>query len=178
MSHPTQESPGFRHGQKAHSPEPATATAGPPTATESPTTRLSASAPVPTVLTRRAPPVAELVVGSVILMLTGGVYLAASLPRPPALAPAIALVAAGAVLTVAAVIVLVRTHDLNWSRFFQVVRWAMVGYGVFAGMLVYVFVYDHTPDSTLGVLIATLVVFAVDVPLVLAFTVAWFQQDR
>jgi len=41
-----------------------------------------------------------------------------------------------------------------------------------------VFVYDHTPGSTLGVLIATLVVFAVDVPLVLAFTVAWFQQDR
>lgn len=135
-------------------------------------------APVPAVLARRAPPVAELVVGSVILMLTGGVYLAASLPRPPALGPAIALVAAGAVLTVAAVVVLSRVRELNWSRFFQVARWAMLAYAVFAGMLVFVFVYDHTSGATLGVLIATLVVFAVDVPLVLAFTVAWFQQAR
>lgn len=134
--------------------------------------------PVPVVLARRAPPVAELVVGSVILMLTGGVYLAASLPRPPALAPAIGLVAAGAALTVTAVVVLIRVRDLNWHRFFQVVRWAMVGYAVFAGILVFVFVYDHTSGATLGVLVATLVVFAVDVPLVLAFTVAWFQQAR
>lgn len=130
------------------------------------------------VLTRRAPPVAELAVASVILMLSGGVYLAASLPRRPPLAPAVALVAAGAVLTLSALVVLSRVRGLAWDRFFQVVRWGLVAYAVFAGILVFVFVHDHTEGATLAVLVGTLAVFAVDVPLVLAFTVAWFQQPR
>lgn len=133
---------------------------------------------LPPALTRRPPPVAELVVGSIVLMLTGGITLAASLPRPPDLAPAIGLVVAGGVLTVAAVVVLSRCKTLAWDRFFQVVRWALLAYAVFAGILVDVFVTDHTAGGTLAVLAATLVVFAVDVPLVLAFTVAWYQQPR
>jgi hypothetical protein len=134
--------------------------------------------PPPMVVVRRPPPVAELVVGSVALMLSAGVYLAASLPRRPALAPAVGLVAAGAVLTVAALVVLSRVSTLAWDRFFQVVRWALLAYGIFAGILLFVFLYDHTGGVTLAVLAATLVVFAVDVPLVLGFTVAWYQQPR
>ncbi len=137
-----------------------------------------ASETAPLVVVRRPPPVAELVVGSVILMLTGGVYLAASLPGRPAIGPAIGLVAGGAALTIAAVAVLARVRTLAWGRFFQVVRWALLAYGVFAGILLFVFLHDHTTGATLAVLVATLVVFAVDVPLVLAFTVAWYQQPR
>ncbi|MFC0082207.1 hypothetical protein ACFFRE_08610 [Aciditerrimonas ferrireducens] len=134
--------------------------------------------PLPFVLTRRPPPVAELVVASVVCMLAGGIYLASSLPGRPPLAPAIGLVATGAVLTGLALVTLGRARRMDWGRFRQVVRWALVAYAVFAAILVFVFVKDHTSGAVLGVLVATLVVFAVDVPTVLAFTVAWYQQPR
>ncbi len=134
--------------------------------------------PLPFVLTQRPPPVAELVVGSVVCMLAGGIYLASSLPGRPPLAPAIGLVATGALLTFLALVALGRARRVDWGRFRQVVRWALVAYAVFAAVLVFVFVKDHTGGAILGVLVATLVVFAVDVPLVLAFTVAWYQQPR
>jgi hypothetical protein len=142
-----------------------------------PGTPPSESAP-PFVLMHRAPPVAELVVASVVCMLAGGIYLASSLPGRPPLAPAVGLVATGGFLTVLAGVILARTPRLDWARFAQVVRWALVAYAVFAGILVLVFVKDHTSGAVLGVLVATLVVFAVDVPMVLAFTVAWYQQPR
>lgn len=140
--------------------------------------RAGTDAPTLLVLARRAPPVAELAVASVVMMLTGGVYLAASLPRRPPLGPAVGLVAAGAALTVVALVVVSRVRNLAWDRFFQVVRWALLAYAVFAGILVFVFLHDHTAGATLAVLVVSLVVFAVDVPLVLAFTVAWYQQPR
>ncbi|MDA8311102.1 MAG: hypothetical protein M0Z46_10925 [Actinomycetota bacterium] len=129
-----------------------------------------------TVLTRRLPPIAELVVGSLALMLTGGVYLAAHLPHPPPLAPAVALLAAGAVLTVVAVVLLARIRPFAWRTFLAVARWALLAYAVIAGLLAYVFVDDGTRGATLAVLVLTLAVFAVDVPAVIAFTVARYDE--
>lgn len=125
---------------------------------------------------KRLPPVAELAVLSVALMLSGGVYLAAHLPKLPPLAPAVALLAAGGVLTVVALGLLARVRDFAWATFFLVVRWALLAYAVIAGLLGFVFVYDHTRGSTLAVLILTLVVFAVDVPTIIGFTVARFAE--
>jgi hypothetical protein len=42
--------------------------------------------------------------------------------------------------------------------------------------LAYVFIYDHTRGATLAVLMSTLAVFAVDVPMVIAFTVARYDE--
>jgi hypothetical protein len=128
--------------------------------------------------TRKLPPVAEIAVVSVMLMLSGGVYLAAHLPHPPPLTVPILLVAAGALFTIVDLVILSRIRPFAWSTFFLVLRWAILAYGVIAGLLVYVFVHDHTPASTLAVLTATLVVFAVDVPMILAFTVARFQSPE
>ncbi|MGO8860143.1 MAG: hypothetical protein ACLQRH_05130 [Acidimicrobiales bacterium] len=133
------------------------------------------SAPM-TVLDRRLPPVAELLVASLILMLSSGVYLAAHLPRPPALGPAVGLLVSGAALTIVALALLSRISPFAWGTFFLVARWALLGYGVVAGMLAFVFVYDHTSGSTLAVLLITLVVFAIDVPTIIAFTVARYQE--
>ena len=55
-------------------------------------------------------------------------------------------------------------------------RWAFVAYVVIAGILGFVFVFDHTRGTTLLVLVLTLAVFAVDVPTVVAFTVARYQD--
>jgi hypothetical protein len=109
-------------------------------------------------------------------MLTGGVYLAAHLPTPPPLAPAIGLLAAGGALTVLAIALLVRIRPFAWGPFFQVARWATVAYIVIAGLLGFVFIFDHTRGATLTVLLLTLVVFAFDVPMVVAFTVARYDE--
>lgn len=127
-------------------------------------------------LERELPPVAELAVSSVALMLAGGVYLAAHLPVRPPLAPAIGLLAGGAALTAVAMVMLGRIRPFAWGTFFVVARWALLAYLVIAGILGFVFVFDHTRGSTLTVLVLTLVVFAVDVPTVIAFTVARFEQ--
>ena len=124
----------------------------------------------------RLPPVAELIVGSVALMLSGGVYLASYLPRQPPLAPAVGLLIAGGALTVVALFLLSRIRPFAWRTFFLVARWAFVAYAVIAGLLGFVFIYDHTRGSTLAVLISTLVVFALDVPTIIAFTVARFER--
>ncbi len=133
--------------------------------------------PAHAVLSRRLPPVAELAVASVSLMLASGVYLAAHLPTPPPLTPAVVLCAVGAALSVSAVALLSRIRPFAWHTFFQVARWALVAYVAIAGLLVFVFIYDHTRGATLGVLIASLGVFALDVPLVIAFTVARYHRS-
>ena len=128
------------------------------------------------VLERRLPPVAGLIVASVALMLSGGVYLAAHLPAPPPLGPAVGLLAAGVACTVLALGLLARVRPFAWATFFRVVRWALMAYAVIAGLLGFVFVYDHTAGATLAVLVLTLVVFALDVPTVMAFTVARYEE--
>ena len=125
---------------------------------------------------RKLPPVAEIAVVSIALMLVGGVYLAAQLPGHPALALPVAMVAAGALLTVADMVLLSRIRPFAWPTFFLVFRWGLVAYLVIAGLLGYVFIHDHTPGAAMAVLAATLVVFAFDVPVILAFTVARFQD--
>jgi hypothetical protein len=109
-------------------------------------------------------------------MLVGGIYLAAHLPHRPPLGVPAALLIAGALLTLADMVVLSRIRPFAWSTFFLVIRWALLAYLVIGGMLEYVFVLDHTRGTTLVVLTATLVVFAVDVPTILAFTVARYQS--
>ncbi len=55
-------------------------------------------------------------------------------------------------------------------------RWALVAYVAIAGLLVPVFICDDTRDATLAVLVLTLVVFALDVPMIVAFTVARYAD--
>jgi hypothetical protein len=132
--------------------------------------------PAPSVLERRLPPVAELAVGSLALMLGGGVYLAAHLPRHPPLGPVVGLLVAGAVLTSVALVLLSRLRPFAWRTFFLVARWALAAYAVITGVGVFIFVYDHTSGSTLVVLVLSLIVFAIDVPTVIAFTVARYER--
>ena len=135
-------------------------------------------APAGSVAARKLPPIAEIAVVSVALMLSGGIYLAAHFPgRPPLTVPTV-LVIAGAVLTLADMVMLSRIRLFAWSTFFLVIRWAFLAYLVIAGILEYVFVLDHTRGTTLVVLTATLAVFAVDVPTILAFTVARYQSPN
>ncbi len=79
-------------------------------------------------------------------------------------------------MTVVALVLLSRIRPFAWNVFFKVARWALLAYVVIAGLLGFVFIFDHTRGATLVVLILTLVVFAFDVPAIIAFTVARYDE--
>ncbi len=125
---------------------------------------------------RKLPPVAQLCVLSMGLVIVGGILLAARLPRRVPIGPSLGLlIAAGAVLVVN-VILIARFRPFAWKSFFLVGRWTSLAYFVIAGMLEFIFVFDHTSGSTLVLITLSLVVFAIDIPLLLSFSVARYQK--
>jgi hypothetical protein len=121
------------------------------------------------------PPVAKLASLTLMLVVAGGIYLAAHVGHPASLVPAIAVAVAAALVLVVNVVLLARIREFAWDTFFRVTGWALLAYLVMAGILEYVFVYDHTPHRQLMLFTAMLVMFAVDVPLLLGFSVARYQ---
>lgn len=121
------------------------------------------------------PPVTALSITTLVLVLVGGIYLAAYLPRHAPLGPAVGLVAAAAVVMAGNVVGVARTRPFPWATFRQVAGWALLAYLVIAGILEFVFVHDGTRGAMLTLMTAMLAVFAVDVPLLLGFSVARYQ---
>lgn len=122
------------------------------------------------------PPVTELGMASLALIVAGGIYLASHIPNHVPLTPAIVLLAASAVLLALNMILLSRVKEFDWERFFQVAKWSLLAYLVIAGMIFYVFVHNHTRGGPLVILTLSLVVFAVHVPILVGFTVARFYN--
>lgn len=125
------------------------------------------------------PPVTEMSVGTLVLVVIGGIVVAARLPHQAPLVVPIILLVAAAALMAANVILLSRVRDFAWHTFFTVVKYAVLAYIVIAGMLEFVFVLDKTPGTILVLLSMMLLIFAVDIPLLFAFSVARYQPvDR
>jgi hypothetical protein len=124
---------------------------------------------------RRLPPVTQLGMLSLGLVLVGGIYLSAHLPEHVSLAPAVALLAASALVFAGNLLALARVQGFAWARFFAVARWALLAYAIIAGMIEYVFLRNHTSGGPLVVLTLSLVVFAVNVPVLIGFTVARYD---
>jgi uncharacterized membrane protein len=122
------------------------------------------------------PPVTELGMASLALIVAGGIYLASHIPNHVPLTPAIVLLAASALLLVINMILLSRVTEFDWARFFQVAKWSLLAYVVIAGMIEYVFLHNHTRGGPLVILTLSLVVFAVHVPILVGFTVARFYN--
>jgi len=122
----------------------------------------------------RLPPVTQLAMASMALIVAGGIYLSAHLPRHVSLAPAAILLAASALLLALNLVALSRVRNFRWDRFFQVGKWSLLGYAFIAGMIEYAFLQDHIRGGALVVLTLSLCVFAVHVPTLVGFTVARF----
>ncbi len=125
---------------------------------------------------RRLPPVAELALASMALVIVAGIYVAAHLPKIPTLTPAAGLLAAAGALLVTALVIVSRLKDFAWRVFLRVAGWALLAYAAIAGILAFVFVFDHTRGAALVALVLSLLVFALDVPLLLGFSVARYQE--
>ena len=123
----------------------------------------------------RLPPVTALGMLSLALVLVGGIYLSAHLPEHVSLGPAVGLLAASAAVLVANLLMLSRVEGFHWRRMFEIGRWALLAYTLIAAMIEYVFLRNHTSGGPLVVLTLSLIVFAVNVPVLIGFTVARYD---
>ena len=129
----------------------------------------------PSLIDRRLPPITEIGAASMIAIAGGVIYLASYLPKHAPLGFAIALLLLAAALQVTNVILLFRLQSFAWKRFFQVGRWSLLAYAVIAGMIEFAFVFDDTRGAQLVVMTLMLALFMLNVPVLIAFTVARYQ---
>jgi hypothetical protein len=125
---------------------------------------------------RRLPPVTQLGMVSLALIVAGGIYLSAHLPRHVPLGPAVALLAASAMLLVVNLLLLTRVEGFAWARFTDVAKWALLAYAITAGLIEYSFLQSGLRGGALVVLSLSLVVYAVHVPMLIGFTVARYYE--
>jgi hypothetical protein len=121
------------------------------------------------------PPVMPIAIATLILIVTGGVVVAAQYGRQPHLVIPTILLGAAAALLIVNVVLVSRIREFARPVFFRVLGWALLAYLVIAGILEYVFIFDHTPGRVLALFSGLLLVFALDVPLMLAYSVARWQ---
>lgn len=70
-----------------------------------------------------------------------------------------------------------RVPDFAWARFFQVGRWALLAYLFTAGMIEYAFLQSHLSGGPLVILTLSLVVYALQVPALIGFTMARYETS-
>jgi hypothetical protein len=126
---------------------------------------------------RQLPPVTELAMCSLALIVAGGIYLTAHLPEHVPLTPAIILLALSVLLMVFNIVALTRVQGFRWDRFFAVAKWSALSYIVIGGLLLYVFLRNDVSGGPLVILTLSLLVFAIHVPLLTGFTVARYAEQ-
>ena len=126
---------------------------------------------------RKLPPISEVAIATMALVIIGGTYIAAHIPDDvPLVIPTLLAIAAAALL-VANIYLLSTIKPVAWGVFKQVFGWSLVGYGVISALLMFVFIRDDIPGDVMTFLIAMLVIFAVNIPLLFGFSVARYQQE-
>jgi hypothetical protein len=125
---------------------------------------------------RPMPPVTQVGMASLALIVAGGIYLAAHLPESVPLTPAIVLLALSAILLAANLFSLTRVEDFAWWRFLQVGRWALLAYAITAGLIEYAFLRNGLSGGPLIVVTLSLFIYALHVPMLIAFTVARYAE--
>jgi hypothetical protein len=123
-------------------------------------------------------PFTQIGMASLGLIVIGGIYLSSHLPQHVPLGPAVALLIGSALLLCANLFSLTRVEEFAWARFFQIARWALLAYAVTAGLILYAFLQDHVSGGPLVVLTLSLVIYALQVPTLIGFTVARFEQPE
>ncbi|HVW90124.1 MAG TPA: hypothetical protein VHC01_11720 [Gaiellaceae bacterium] len=124
---------------------------------------------------RKLPPVTEVGAASLIAIVVGVIFNASYLPKHAPTGAAVAILCVAAAFVLANLVLLARIDDFAWWRFRQVGGWALLAYVVIAGMIEYAFVYDHVRGAQLAILTALLALFMLNVPILIAFTVARYQ---
>ncbi len=124
---------------------------------------------------RKPPPFTEVGMLSLALVVIGGIYLSSHIPQHVSLGLPTALLIASAALVVINLALLSRVPGFAWPRFFQVGKWALAAYLFTAALIEYAFLRNHLKGGPLVILTLSLLVYAVQVPAMIAFTVARYD---
>jgi hypothetical protein len=124
---------------------------------------------------RSLPPVTQVAMTSLALIVAGGIYLASHLPQQVPLTPAVVLLSASAFLLIGNLVALSRIRGFAWHSFFTVGKWALLAYLITAGLIEFAFLRDGMSGAPLLVLTLSILVYAVHVPILIAFTVAQYD---
>ncbi len=125
---------------------------------------------------RKLPPIDVIADVSIALVVAGGILMVSKFPRRPPLTAPIAILAVCGALFLVNLVLLSRLQDFSWRNFFLVGRWVVLAYAIITGLIEFSFVHNDVTGSPLVVISLMLAVFAVNVALVISFTVARFQQ--
>ena len=126
---------------------------------------------------QKLPPISEICVAVLVLMVIGGVYMAAYLPAHVAMTlPTVLIVLAGLLLLLN-VGLLSRIPGFAWQSFFKVARWTFLAEGIVAGILEYIFIFDSTRGSVLVLLSSALAIFVLDLSVLFGFSVARYHAE-
>jgi hypothetical protein len=122
----------------------------------------------------KLPPYTQTGMAALALIVAGGIYLSSQIPQHVTLAPAIVLLILSAALVVYNLFTLSRVRGFGWPRFAQVFKWTGLTYLFIASMIEYAFLRNHLSGGPLVILTLSLLVFAIQVPGLISFTVARF----
>ncbi len=124
----------------------------------------------------RFPPTVALTMASLAAVIVIGVWLGGHAPRPTPLGLPTVLLAVAVIVWVVGLVLLTRVPDFSWVAFANVARWALLAYVIAAGMIAFAFVKNGVRGSTLAVVLGSLVMFALDVPTLIATTAARYAN--
>ncbi len=122
------------------------------------------------------PPVQVIGTVTLGLLVAGGIVMAAQMNRSTSLTLPAIFVGLAVLGFLSNLVLLSRIKSFAWATFRMVLKWAVLAYGVVAGILEFVFIYDKTPGKLLAMFSIMLIVFALNVPLILAYAVARYQD--
>ena len=125
---------------------------------------------------RNFPPIGEISVAVLALVIIGGIYVASHLPDRVSLTPAVISTLLATILVLVNVALLSHLEEFAWKVFFQVAKWSLIAYGIIAGMLEYIFIFDKVRGSALLLFSSILLVFAINIPIHFGFSVARHQE--
>ena len=125
---------------------------------------------------KKLPPISEISVTILALVVAGGVYLASHLPHHTSLVPTTLSVVLAALLVVTNLVLLWQLKDFAWSTFFLVAKWTLVAYALISGALEFIFIKDGVRGNLLVLITSTLVIFAINLPIHFGFTVGRYAE--
>lgn len=130
------------------------------------------------ILNKPFPKAVELVSLSLACSMVGGIWLGshASPKAEHSLTLPTVLLIAGAVLLAVGVVMVATVKGFNWNSWVRVAKWALLAYVIESSLILYAFVHNQVRGSTLAVVIGLIALFAIDVPFLIATTVARYDD--
>ena len=125
---------------------------------------------------RKLPPVTAMGMVALALIALAVIYLSAHLPEAVSVGPAVALIGVAALTMITAFVLLHKVDGFAWSRFYFIAARALLAYLLITGLIVFVFIRNETSGAALWTLIGGFALFALDVPMLIAFTVARYAE--